>query len=201
LFAGTLLEAFDRLARQDVEGQATCVLEETDYLRLRQTALRLSRGLVEANRHVHELSYGIMPVQIDAEGLRSALQELAAATDLQQDVTCWFTCPDPVTVPNNIIATHLYRIAQEALNNALRHAQADRVRISLFQKDGHIVLEVSDNGIGFDAGATHRIGPAGIGLRTMHYRASLIGGVVHIGRADEGGTLVRCTVLRGGGSE
>ena len=201
LFAGTLFEVFEGLAQQDVDGKATWVLEETDYLRLRQTASRLSRGLVEANQHVHQLSHGIMPVQIDAEGLRSALQELAASTDGQQNVRCWFECPDPLTVANNVVARHLYRIAQEALSNALRHGQADQIRIALSQKDGYLVLDVSDNGIGFDPGVTHRTGRTGMGLRTMNYRASLIGGVVHITRGKEGGMSVRCTVLLGGGRE
>ena len=92
LFAGTLSETLEVLARKEADGKATWVLEEADFLRLRQTASRLSRGLVEANRHVHDLSHGIMPVQIDAEGLRSALQELAATTDAQQNVTCCFEC-------------------------------------------------------------------------------------------------------------
>jgi PAS domain S-box-containing protein len=201
LFAGTLLEIFDGLAQRDADEKAVWMLEETEYRRLRQTASRLSRGLVEANRHVHQLAYGIMPVQVDAEGLRAALHELAAATDMQQNVRCWFECLESVTVANNAVATHLYRIAQEALNNALRHGQADQIRIALSEKDGYLVLDVSDNGIGFDPDDVRRAGPSGMGLRTMNYRASMIGGVVHIARAEHGGTLVRCTVLRGGTRE
>jgi two-component system CheB/CheR fusion protein len=164
---------------------------------LRQAASRLSRGLEEANRHVQDLSHGIMPVQIDTEGLMSALQELAATIDGQQQVTCRFECHEPVAVADNNTATHLYRIAQEALNNACRHGQADQIHILLSQEDDRIVLEVRDNGIGFDPVAKHPGGPAGRGLRTMDYRAGIIGGVLHVGRRAEGGTLVRCTVLQG----
>ena len=93
LFAGTLLETLGGPgAARTWTGRLNWVLDEADFQRLRQTASRLSRGLVEANRHVHDLSHGIMPVQIDAEGLRSALQELAATTDAQQKVSCCFEC-------------------------------------------------------------------------------------------------------------
>jgi PAS domain S-box-containing protein len=196
-FAATLCETLELLARKEMEGETTWVLDEANVLRLRQAASRLSRGLEEANRHVQDLSHGIMPVQIDTEGLMSALQELAATIDGQQQVTCRFECHEPVAVADNNTATHLYRIAQEALNNACRHGQADQIHILLSQEDDRIVLEVRDNGIGFDPVAKHPGGPAGRGLRTMDYRAGIIGGVLHVGRRAEGGTLVRCTVLQG----
>ncbi len=196
LFAGTLCEMLDVRTRKNTNGTTTWTLEEADLLRLRQTATRLSRGLVEANRHVHDLSHGIMPVQIDAEGLRSALQELAATIDAQQNVSCRFECNGPVAVANNNTATHLYRIAQEALDNALRHGQADQISISLSQTDSQIILDVSDNGRGFDPASTSAGGRTGMGLRTMDYRAGMIGGVVHIDRRDPGGMRMRCTVRR-----
>ena len=196
LFAGTLCEMLDVLMRKETNGATIRELEEADYLRLRQTAMRLSRGLVEANRHVHDLSHGVMPVQIDAEGLRAALQELAATIDAQPNVRCRFECNDPVAVADNNTATHLYRIAQEALHNAMRHGQADQISISLSQTDVLIVLDVSDNGQGFDPDAMSAGSRSGMGLSTMAYRAGMIGGELHIDRRQPRGMRVCCTVRR-----
>jgi two-component system sensor kinase FixL len=203
LFAGTLSEILSGATHGEMAGKTVYHLEEADYLQLQQTASRLSQGLTQANRNVHELCHGIMPVQIDAEGLRSALEELAAATDAQKNTACRFECPDPVAVTNNTTATHLYRIAQEALHNALRHSQADQIQVSLSQQDGQIILEVRDNGVGIDPAASRRATATagGMGLRTMDYRAGMIGGVLRVERNEPKGTLVSCTVPRGANSQ
>lgn len=197
LFAGTLVELLNQ-APQRATGEANqWRIDEAQLQRLRHTASRLSQGLVEANQHVQQLSHGIMPVQIEVEGLRTALEQLAATTHAQQNVSCRFDCPVSVGVANNTTATHLYRIAQEAVNNALRHGRADEIRISLARADGEIILEVSDNGIGFDPPAVERSGAwrgtGGFGLGIMSYRAGVIGGQLRVARRDEGGMLVRCT--------
>ena len=199
LFADTLLATLSAATCIEEAGKTNWRLADADYLRLRHTAARLSLGLAEAHRHVHELSHAIMPVQIDAEGLRSALEALAAATNEQQNLTCHFECSGSVAVPNNSTATHLYRIAQEALHNAVRHGRASEVRISLARSETGIILEVSDNGIGFDPVASRRAASAGggMGLRIMEYRAGMIGGMIHIDCRPEGGVLVRCTALSG----
>lgn len=202
LFAGTLANLLNEVPKCAPGESGTWQLQEADLQRLRQAATRLSQGLVEANRHVQDLSHGIMPVQIEVEGLKSALEELAAATDSQENITCRFDSPVPVTVANNTTATQLYRIAQEAVNNALRHSRADQIRISLLMIDGEVVLEVSDNGTGFDPAAVNLSDVSnstrGFGLGIMNYRAGIIGGTLRILRPDAGGTLVRCTVSRGG---
>ncbi len=202
LFAGTLVELLDQSPQKPREDGTPWQIEEPDLARLRRTAQRLSEGLVAANRHVQQLSHGIMPVQIEGEGLRSALEELASATDAQQDIACQFDSPVPVIVANSSMASQLYRIAQEAVNNALRHGRANRIRISLLQVNDNIVLEVIDNGVGFDpntlklARATGRT--QGFGLEIMNYRAGMIGGTLRVARLEDGGTMVKCTVpLRG----
>lgn len=201
LFAGTIEEILHGVVSRDIEGRAMRLLEEADFLRLEKTSDRLSRGLAEANRHVQRLSHGILPVQIDAEGLRSALEELAATTDAQNNISCRLECSGPVVMPNNITALHLYRIAQEAVNNALKHSQADQIRISLRQSADKIILAVSDNGVGVDVDGTDasdRKGQ-GMGLRTMQYRAGMIGGTMRVERQAEGGMLVSCVILLGEG--
>jgi PAS domain S-box-containing protein len=197
LFASTLVDLLNEVPRKASRGK-NWLLGEDDLLRFRQTASRLSQGLVEANRHVQQLSHGIMPVQIEAEGLKSALQQLAATTNEQQNITCQFDCPVPVAVADNTAATHLYRIAQEAVNNAVRHSQGDEICISLRRQDGQIVLEVTDNGVGIDEAdspvAVSR-NAQGMGLRTMKYRCGLIGGMFQIERRESAGTSVRCVLL------
>lgn len=201
LVAGTLLNLLIGRAQKDVESDALRQLDETGFARICDIAKKLDQKLSEANRHVHQLSQGIMPVQIDAEALRSALEDLAATLHAPPTVSCRFDCPLPVMVANNDTATHLYRIAQEAVNNALKHSQADDLCISLRQDDDRIVFEVSDNGVGIEDEdsrvASTRKGQ-GMGLRTMRYRAGMIGGTLQIERRRTGGTLVRCALLKGG---
>jgi PAS domain S-box-containing protein len=198
LFAGTLAAQLDELPKKTVDEKVAWTLEEEQLMQLRQTAYRLSQGLSEANKHVQQLSHGIMPVQVEPEGLRAALDQLASTTNAHLSLQCAFDCPVPVAVADNATATHLYRIAQEAVNNAMRHSQADKIRIALLQTEDTIVLEVSDNGIGFDPAATNRRRtqerPGGFGMEIMNYRAGMIGGSVRISRLDKGGMLVKCTV-------
>ncbi len=198
LFAGTLVELLDHTPRKATDPSGHWLLDEAALSRLRLTAGRLSAGLGATNRHVQQLSHGIMPVQIAAEGLTSALEELAAATDAQQTIACRFECPAAVAVFNNTAATHLYRIAQEAVNNALRHSRADQVVISLKQANDEIVLEVSDNGVGLDPVSVARRNLSGtkhgFGLEIMNYRAGMIGGTLRIARRPEGGVSITCTV-------
>ncbi len=200
LVTGTLLNLITAMPVMNSEGQVVRQLDETGFSRICDIVRKLNQKLSEANRHVHQLSHGIMPLQVDAEALRSALEELAASTNAPPNVTCHFECPRPVMAANNTTATHLYRIAQEAVNNALRHSLADHISISLWQNDDQIILEISDNGIGIDmpSGDVGAICKSrGMGLRTMQYRTGIIGGALHIERREAGGTLVRCTTLYG----
>lgn len=203
LVAGTLLNLITGMPVMEYEGQVVRQLDEAGFNRICDIVKKLNRKLSEANRHVHQLSHGVMPVQVDAEALRSALEELAISTNTPPTVCCRFRCPSPVMAENNTAATHLYRIAQEAVNNALRHSQADQICISLRQSDDQIILEISDNGIGIDTsvrgvGANGKA--RGMGLRTMQYRAGMIGGTLHVEHREAGGTLVRCVSPCGGGT-
>lgn len=197
LVAGTLLKVLTDVPGAKTKGQFMYQIDENSFTRICDVAKKLDRKLSEANRLVHQLSHGIMPVQVDAEALRSALDELSASIHSPPIVSCHFDCPLPVKVADNSTATHLYRIAQEAVNNALKHSKADKICISLRQNDEQITLEVSDNGVGVgDEAADSRTAISrkgrGMGLRTMRYRAGLIGGTLHVERRQTGGTLVRC---------
>jgi PAS domain S-box-containing protein len=193
LYAGTVVDALNSATKDEVDGTQIWILNDPSFQRIRKSAKSLLDGLTLANQHVHELSHGIMPVQINAEGLRSSLSELATATNAHDKIDCSFEYVGNVTVPDNSTATHLYRIAQEALSNALRHGRANQIRIQLSQENGLLHLSVCDNGVGFDPNAKSREGQ-GMGLRIMAYRASVIGGVFRIERMPEGGMQVTCTI-------
>ncbi len=113
---------------------------------------------------------------------------------------CSFECIDPVGITNNITATHLYRIAQEAVSNAIRHSEANQIVVSLAQVDNDVILEIRDNGVGIDAGLLDQANvskrSSGFGLGIMDYRAELVGGTLHIGRQDNSGTIVRAVFPR-----
>ncbi len=196
LFAGALCELLDTVAQTKRPGEEDWMLNENDLGKLKHTANRLLQGLKETNLHVRNLSHGIMPVQIDAEGLRSALAELAAVTNEQQKIHCHFECTGSGSVSNNSIATQLYRIAQESLNNALQHGLANEILISLSQPDRQIILEVCDNGVGIGPHFKDGLGKmgSGMGLRIMEYRAGIIGGALQVDGSSGSGTTVRCIV-------
>jgi signal transduction histidine kinase len=99
---------------------------------------------------------------------------------------CRFECPEPVMVDNPFIAGHLYRIAQEAVNNATKHAGASQITIRLESKAGSLLLEVSDDGKGLPKKLS------GVGLGVMQHRAKLIGGELQI--ASKRGVKVTCRV-------
>jgi PAS domain S-box-containing protein len=199
LTAGALLEMIEAASSVTVEGRTVRQLEENAFDRIRETLTKVNHKLIVANRHVHELSHGIMPVQIDARALQSSLEELASSTNMPPTLHCRFEGPLPVIVSDNSAATHLYRIAQEAVNNALRHSRASEIILSLRQNGKEIVLEVLDNGIGIDESYS-RIAEAkkdhGMGMRTMQYRAGIIGGTLQIERRQTGGTSVKCVALQ-----
>ena len=158
---------------------------------LKEKAWEVCEGLEETARHVSLLARGLIPVEVDAHGLRSALTELVDRLDQSSEVSFRFTCDEEVEVVDNFTATHLYRIAQEAINNAIKHSQADRIEISLQQLDDGTMLSVSDNGIGIP---DRRPRGPGMGVRVMAYRAKLIGASFNVTHADGGGTKAVCTL-------
>jgi two-component system CheB/CheR fusion protein len=147
-----------------------------------------------AQIRVRRLSKGLFPVEIFADGLMAALQDFAESIACHCGIPCRFVCPDPVEVHGNNVATHLFRIAQEAVNNAVKHSAASNIEISLEADGPNIMLQIRDDGIGFTADAGQR--PAGVGTRIMRYRANVIGGEMEITSRPREGTTVSCSVGR-----
>lgn len=157
-------------------------------------AARVRARLESIRRGVRTLSQGLVPVEVDAQGLMAALDELAARVRADRAIACTFACRESVPIEDNRVATHLYRITQEAIANAIRHGQAPRIDIHLAERGGIITLEVRDHGVGLPAGPGRG---DGMGLKIMRYRADQIGGTLEVAPADGGGTRVVCTIPGG----
>jgi two-component system, LuxR family, sensor kinase FixL len=166
------------------------VLEQKLARRSKAAAARvgdIAKNIREAIGHTRLLARGLSPVTLESEGLMSALQELALSTEKIFCVTCRFDCDPPVLVSDFPAATHLFRLAQEAVSNALKHGQAKRILIRLKAERGQMILSVIDNGSGFPP---QRPKSKGMGLRIMQSRAGMIGGTLAIERNAAGGTSV-----------
>jgi PAS domain S-box-containing protein len=157
-------------------------------------ATKIAEGLKRVLGQVRALSRGLIPVEVDAAGLMAALAELASRTSELHGVNCTFDCREPVLVEDNQKATHLYRIAREAVTNALKHSRAKNITISLEGDAQSVVLRIRDDGIGFPPEPEVT---KGMGLKIMHYRAGLINARLAVGPAEPVGTLVTCTIPKG----
>lgn len=154
---------------------------------LRELAQRLSSGLAEVHKQLRGLIRGMFPVNVDEEGLAAALDELAQSTSDFYGIRCEFHGRRDLDLAVGNAATQLYRIAHEAVNNAVKHASATEVVIQLERTPHFVQASVSDDGKGLpDA---HR---QGMGIRIMRHRASLIGAELIIQSAPGRGTTVAC---------
>jgi two-component system CheB/CheR fusion protein len=145
----------------------------------------------QAITHTRDLAHGLSPTELEANGLVGALQQLADRTRSMFHVTCNFRRQGLVEFTGSEFGIHLYRIAQEAISNAVKHGKARRVRINLALTKKALVLSITDNGSGLPPGAGKS---RGMGLRVMQYRAGVIGGTLEFHRNRNGGTTVTCSV-------
>ena len=152
----------------------------------------IMRLLSQANARAREMARGLVPVVLESEGLMSALAKMASGTEKVFRVSCPFRCERPVLLQDNKVATQLYRIAQEAVGNAIKHSHADRIEVSLSASADKIILRIRDNGIGIPDHAPGR--GTGLGLLTMSHRARMIGGNVTVEPDPYGGTEVQCVI-------
>jgi signal transduction histidine kinase len=136
------------------------------------------------------LAKGLLLAEIESEGLVNSLAEFAAATSRSFQVECRLVCPEAIALPSDGAATHLFRIAQEAVRNAVRHGRARRIEIALGRQGEGLILTVRDDGCGLPRPLP--TGTKGLGLRIMAHRATLIGASFSIASHAGGGTVVGC---------
>lgn len=173
-FAGELLR--ENLARQFAPeaAQAEAIVE------------MVNEGISEARN----LARGLYPVRLEMDGLASALEELADSVQGRTGITCRFFCDEPVCIFDEVAGSNLYRIAQEAINNAIKHGNGTAISIGLGAVEEEVTLTVKDNGVGFPDTVENK---GGMGLSIMNYRANLIGASLDIRRGAGGGTIVICS--------
>ena len=150
-------------------------------------AQRLQFCIEESLQNIRDICRVLSPVPITADGLIVALEQLVAKTSNQSPVICTFDCPKPILFSDNLTATHLFNIAQGALSNALRHAQASHIQIRIERTDDQLILAVRDDGIGLPPS-----NDPGMGMRIMQNRAQIIGGTLLIHPVEPTGTEVTC---------
>jgi signal transduction histidine kinase len=150
----------------------------------------IAKHVRDAISQARFLARGLSPVVLESEGLMSSLKELSDSTEKIFRVPCEFHCDKPVLIEDNAVATHLYRIAQEAVSNAIKHGRAKRVQIHLKSNNDRLLLLVKDDGVGLPKVLPEN---RGMGLRIMQYRAGMIGGTLIVQREPSGGTSVTCS--------
>jgi len=137
-----------------------------------------------------QLARGLYPVRLEIDGLPSALDELAQRARLLHSVDCEFVSEGSVQIHDPAAGFNLYRIAQEAVNNAVKHSRCKRLSLSLEAVEDEITLAIKDDGIGIP---TAPVNPEGMGMHIMNYRAQVIGASLNIRRGIAGGSVVTCS--------
>ncbi|MEM7013001.1 MAG: PAS domain S-box protein [Verrucomicrobiota bacterium] len=155
-----------------------------------ESLARIGEMISQANVRAREIAHGLAPSMLQNEGLPGVLRDLAERTQKSYQVNCVADCPDSISLVDPKITTHLYRIAQEAIGNAVRHAEPTNVKISLQEENGVLSLSVCDDGIGI----TDPTRSTGMGLLTMAHRAQLLGGEFDLHSSPGGGTKIRIDI-------
>lgn len=154
-------------------------------------AKRIGEMIHKAITQTRSLARGLLAWEIETHGLAAALAELGANIEKLFNIPCSAICSPLVRIEEPVTAKHLYRIAQEAVGNAVKHGRAKKILVELFQKKQQIVLRITDDGIGF-SGSVDQM--KGMGLRIMKYRANNIGAALEIHKGTKGGTVVQCSI-------
>jgi PAS domain S-box-containing protein len=163
---------------------------EVSNSRFAKDAEQIVGLITDASEQAHQLARGVHPIPLRPDGLVLALEELTETLCASTKANCTFECEEPVHIEDNAVATHLYRIAQEALTNALKYSSASRIAVRLRSNGETAELVVEDDGIGFDRRSRSR--QSGRGLNIMRHRARLIEASVDLRSAPGEGTTVCC---------
>jgi len=137
-----------------------------------------------------KIARGLAPVHLEADGLIDFLEELAVTTRSHLNTECHFEHEGTVWTVDVAAEIHLYRIAQEAVSNAVRHGKAKHITIRYSKTNGHVALTIKDDGCGLTVSTQEN---KGMGLLIMKHRAAMIGASLSVGSVPEEGTVVTCT--------
>jgi PAS domain S-box-containing protein len=158
-----------------------------DAARAREIASLTQQAIL----YTRELSHAMSPMEPGVNGFPGALKNLAVQTKRLFHIDCRFRCDRSISIDDVAAQTNLYRIAQEAIHNAIKHGKAKRIQIRLRVRRGDMVLHVEDDGVGLPLTPS---GKKAFGLRVMDYRARALGGSLAVQRRETGGTTVVCSI-------
>lgn len=164
---------------------------------LETSSAQISDLVRDAITKTRSIARGLRPVGEDPEDLMGSLQALCDRTSASTTFSTTFGCPTPLPVDDPIIANHLYRIAQEAITNAVRSSGGTTISVTFKSDRDRLELKISDDGCGYDE---HAQTGSGLGLHIMKYRADAMNGDLHIESSADRGTAVTCTVPYSAGS-
>jgi len=184
----------DNLGQQLTAMELMCTALKEDaaeHQSLAKGLERMGRMLREAVTQTRALARGLVPVGTDPEALQNGLAELVEQINAVGRIKCRLESADPVLVQDPLVADHLYRIAQEATNNAIKHARARSIVIRLTRARDILQLEIADDGTGISKGKADQ---RGVGLRVMQHRASVIGANLDVESKRGHGVTIRCSL-------
>ena len=149
---------------------------------------RIREHVIATMDQTRTLARDLSPVTLVANNLQASLEELATRVESLFDVSCTVRAVGTSDELDSEVGNHLYRIAQEAVSNAIRHGAAHHLEILLHADDSELCLEVVDDGEGLPEFIDDT---KSLGIRLMRYRASIIGATLEINDADARGCRVR----------
>ncbi len=181
---------------QDLVGMTLLIKALDDMLEdaspdARNELSHLNQMLHHAIVNTRSIAQGLSPVDLSRSNLEASLEQLAGSSSQLFDVRVDFCCSDSIQLDTESNALQLYRIAQEAVNNAIHHGECGKIEVVLSQNDTSTFLSVLDDGKGFPERQQQN---AGMGLKIMKYRAQLLGGSLLVTSQPDRGTLVQCSV-------
>lgn len=167
------------------------MVEGQEWEAIQHNFSRIGQMAQQALKEMRLLVYELRPLDLEQEGLVGALHRRLSTVEGRAQVTVRLVADELPRLPSPV-ETALYRVAQEALNNALKHAAATAITVSLQLEGQQVVLEIADNGIGFDPNASDA--REGVGLASMTERIAPLGGTLEVRSTPEAGTRVIATV-------
>ncbi|MEX1055953.1 MAG: PAS domain S-box protein, partial [Rhodothermales bacterium] len=182
---GQMLTGTGLIARNLTQKLRSQNLPEADDLQ------EITNFIKEADEYARTLAKGLVPVELEENGLASALRQLSSQVERLFPVDCSFNHVGSASYLDSSAATHLYRIAQEAISNAVKHGRSRKVALTLSGGSRQLRLRVKDDGVGFPAELPE---DRGLGVQIMYYRARIIGATLEIWPDPAGGTVVTCTL-------
>lgn len=177
------------IAALNVEQDLTEIGQETAAADVRRLVALVEEGISLAR----EIARGLAPMHLEADGLLDIFQELAMTTRNHLKTDCRFDHDGTDWTADAATAIHLYRIAQEAVSNAVRHGKAKHIAIRIAATGGQVILTIEDDGCGLAAAPQDG---KGMGLLIMKHRAAMIGASLSVDAVPAGGTAVTCTITQ-----